>query len=174
MNSRTRKLTLSALFVAMTLVMLYFASIWPTGQLGLAAVASLFVAAAVIELGIGSAVSVFIVSSLLGMLILPNRTAPLLFILFFGFYPIVKSLIERIRGNALKWLFKLVVFNASLLVMWFFMREMLLGFAGDVQGAFFIFLVGSVIFIIFDFGYTKLIWFYIDRVSKFIRRGKNS
>jgi len=169
MNKKTRDLTLSALFAALTVVSLYIASIWPTGQLGLVAVASLFVAATVIEIGIGSGLSVFVLCSIVGMLILPNRTAPLFFIAFFGFYPIIKSLIERLRGTALQWVLKLAVFNASLTVMWFLMRSLIIGAIANIDGMLLIFIAGNVAFIVYDYGFTKLIWFYINRISKFNR-----
>ena len=97
MSKKTRNLTLSALFAAFTVISLYFASIWPTGLFGLVAFSSLFATAAVIDAGLASGISVFLVSSILGMLIIPDKAAPLLYIFFFGYYPVVKSLIERIR-----------------------------------------------------------------------------
>ena len=168
MGKKTRKMTLSALLAALTVVLLYIASIWPTGQLGLVAAASLFAAAAVIEAGLGSGISVFIVSAVLGMLIVPNRAAPLLYILFFGWYPVVKSLIERLRGNVRQWVLKLLVFNASLTIIWFMLRHLIIGFLGDTSNVILAYLGGNVLFVVFDYGFTKLIWYYINRVSKFI------
>ena len=180
MGNKTRKLTLSALFSALTVVSLYLSSIWPTGQLGFAAVASLFAAGAVIEAGIASGVSVFVVSSAIGFLILPNRNALLLYVIFFGYYPIVKSLIERMRGNLISWVLKLLVFNAALYAIWFFMRGLLtVIFGGSLGGELFgmrfsedfVFIAGgNLAFLVFDFGLTKLIWFYIQRVSKHFSR----
>ena len=164
-------MTLPALFSALAAGSLYIASLWPTGQPGLAAVASLFVAAAVIETGLGSGLSVFIVSSALGMLIVPDRTAPLLFVLFFGYYPLVKSLSERLRGAVRPWILKLAVFNAALTVAWFLLTELVAGFLGDfTPGLWLIYLAGNIVFVVFDYGYTKLIWFYINRVSKHFKR----
>jgi len=166
MSVKTRKLTLSALFSALAVIMLYVASVWPTGQFGLAAVASLFVAAAVVETGISGGVSVFIISSFLGMLLLPNRAAPLLFLLFFGFYPVLKSLIERMPGTALQWFFKLLVFNTSLTVTWFFFRSFFIQAYETVPGVLVIYLGGNLLFALFDYGFTKLVWFYIERISR--------
>ena len=177
MSKSTRRLTLSALFSALAVVSLYVASVWPTGQLGLTAVASLFVAAAVIESGIASGISVFAVSSLIAFLILPNRIPLVLFVVFFGYYPVIKSLIEKRGHIILQFLCKLAVFNASLSVTWFFLRGLLFDFGeaeteilfvsgGSGIEVFFIFLSGSLVFILFDYGFTKLVWFYINRISK--------
>ena len=164
MNNKTKNLTLSALFSALAVISLFFASIWPTGQLGLAAVASLFVAAAVVESGISYGICVFAVSSTIGMLLIPNRVPSLLFVLFFGYYPIVKSLIELLSEKILRWALKLLVFNASLSVMWFLLRPILFEFEAD-PGVIAVYLVGNAVFAVFDHGFTKVIWLYIVRVS---------
>jgi len=169
MNKKTRAMTLSALFAALSVVLLYIASIWPTGQAGLVAVAALFVAAAVIENGVGSGISVFVVSSVLGMLVVPNRAAPILYIVFFGYYPVLKSLIEHIKSTVLQWVFKLLVFNAALSVVWFLLKELVINDTESLPGAFLLYLGGNIVFIIFDYGFSKLIRFYIDRISTFTR-----
>jgi len=169
MNKGTRTLTLSALFTALSLIMLYIASVWPTGQLGLVAVASLFIAAVVVESGPGSGLSVFVAVSGLGMLIIPNKTAPLLFLMFFGYYPVVKSLIERIGAMPLQWLLKLLVFNASLTAIRFLLKSIVFEFGGYKPGVFLLYLLGNVVFAVFDYGFSKVIWLYISRVSKFNR-----
>ena len=159
-------MALSALFSALTVIILYFASIWPTGQIGLVAAASMFAAAAVIETGLLSGVYVFVVSSALGMLVIPDRAAPLLYILFFGYYPVIKSLIERIGWIAVQWILKLLAFNAALTVIWFLVRELVFDFGEGVPGMIIIYLAGNAVFTLFDYGFTKVIWFYIYRVKR--------
>jgi hypothetical protein len=169
MGKKTRALCLAALFTALSVAILYFASIWPTGQLGFAAAASLFVAAAVIEIGLGPGLYVYIAGSALCMLLLPNRAAPLLFVSFFGYYPVVKSVIERIRGAVVQWALKLIVFNIALSVIWFLLRGIIFNF-GDIElNAIFIYIGGNVVFAVFDYGFSKVLWLYINRVSRFTR-----
>ena len=79
MSTKTRNLTLSALFSALATVSLYVASVWPTGQLGLTAVASLFVAASIIESGIKFGAYVYVVSSLISVIIVPNKITAFIF-----------------------------------------------------------------------------------------------
>jgi len=167
LNKKTRRLTLSALFAALTLISLYVASVWPTGLLGLVAFASLFGAATVIEAGILPGLYVYIVSSMLGMLLLPNKSAPLLYIFFFGYYPVIKSLIERVKPTILQWTLKLLVFNASLTVIWFLLKGLIFSFGENPPGLLLLYLGGSAVFALFDYGYTKVVWLYINRVAKF-------
>jgi hypothetical protein len=168
MDKKTRNLTLSALFSALAVVSLYVASIWPTGQLGLTAIAALFVAAAVIESGLSFGIYVYIASSLISLLIVPNRISPFLFILLFGHYPIIKSLIEKQGHLVVQILLKLFVFNASITLIWFLFNELFLAFVGIELHPALIYVAGSVVFLLYDYGFTKLIWLYINRVSKSI------
>jgi len=167
MNKKTRRLTLSAIFAALTVISLYIASVWPTGLFGLVAFASLFGAATVVEAGIIPGLYVYIVSSILGMLLVPNKAAPLLYIFFFGYYPVVKSLIERIDAAILQWALKLLVFNVSLTVIWFFFKGLIFNFGDNPPDLIILYLGGSAVFALFDYGYTKVIWLYINRIAKF-------
>jgi len=163
MNRKTRALTLSALFSAFAVISLFFATLWPSGELGLAAFSSIFVAAAIIEEGLAAGVSVYICSALLSLLLLSARAAPLFYALFFGYYPVIKSLAERIKTLPIQWIIKLLVFNAVVALMYTFIRD-LFDFGDYAPGLPLICLGGSVIFAIFDYGFTKVIRMYEYRV----------
>ena len=171
MKKRTRAITLAALFSALCVVSLYFASVWPTGQIGIVAFASLFVAAAVIEAGPLPGVNVFVVSSVLGMLILPNKSAQLLYMLFFGYYPIIKYLVERIPRTLIQWALKILIFNISLTVIWFLIGGIFFSFGENPPSATIMYLCGNAVFVLFDYGFSSAIWFYINTVSKNIKKG---
>jgi len=171
MNKKTRRLTLAALFSALAFAFLYFSSIWPTGQPGLVAAASLFVAAAVVEAGPVYGLYVFLVSSALSLLLTPNRSPTLLYISFFGYYPVIKSLIERLSRVWLQWALKLLVFNLSLTVFWYVLKELIFDLSGVNIHIALIYLGGSLVFALFDYGFTKVMWFYLNRVSR--RGGEN-
>ena len=170
MNKKTRVLTLSALLAALSLIFLYFASIWPTGRFGFVAVSSLFAAAAVCDVGVIHGFYVYLVCSALGLLFIPERSATFLYILFFGYYPAVKYLIERIRTKLLQWALKLLVFNLALTILWLILKTLVFDMGGYSPGTPVVYAGCNVIFIVFDYGYSKLIRFYTERISVFIRK----
>ena len=173
MNKNTRTLTLSALLSALTVVVLYIASLWPTGRESIVALASIFTAAAVIEMGKRQGIYVYVVASVLGMLILPNRAPMFSYMFFFGYYPVVKSLIEqRVHVTAVQWILKICICNAAVLAIWFFVREIMFGDEPPL-GLPLLLAATSVLVIVFDYGFTKVIWLYINRISKYIKKGNN-
>jgi len=121
-------------------------------------------------MGITQGILVFIISAALGMLIVPDKAAPFLFILFFGYYPIIKNLAERITARIFQWIFKLAVFNASLSALIFLLRNVFPVFSLDMLSDTVLYVCGNVVFILFDYGYSKLIQFYLSRISKLINK----
>ncbi|NMA24942.1 MAG: hypothetical protein GX936_04660 [Clostridiales bacterium] len=170
MSKKTRRITLTAVFTALTLVFLYLASILPTVRLGFTAAASLFAVAAVIEAGIVSAFFVFIGSSIIGALLLPDKTAVIIYVLFFGYYPVIKSLAEKSRSMLLNWALKLAVFEAAFTLTWFLFRSLIFNVKVLWMPVIVVYLIGTSAFLVFDIGLTRLIGFYIIRISKNTRR----
>lgn len=170
MQKKTRTITLSAVFSALTVVFLYIANLIPTGRLGLVAVASLFAVAAVIETGIVSALFVFVGSAVIGALILPEKTDVLVYGLFFGYYPVIKSIAEKLRSALLKWAVKLAVFEAAFSLLWFLFKNLIFDASFLETNIIFVYLAGTAAFILFDIGLTRLIGFYIVRISKNIKK----
>lgn len=66
--------------------------------------------------GKGYAFYVFLAVSVLSMLFVPDKETALMYALFFGYYPIVKPLIEKIKVKVLPFLLKLLLFNFSVFI----------------------------------------------------------
>lgn len=170
MSKKTRRITLAAVFTALTVISLYLTNILPTVRLGFAAAASLFAVAAVIETGIVAAIFVFIGSSVISALLLPDKTAVLLYVLFFGYYPVIKSLAEKFRSKLPNWALKLVVFEAAFTLIWFLFRSLIFDAKVLEIPVLLVYLIATLAFLAFDIGLTRLIGFYIYRISKNTRK----
>ena len=148
-------------------ILLFLGHVIPTGQLGLAAVASLFVAAVVIDVGAVWAVGVWIAAALLGILIAPGSSASWMFALFFGPYPIVKLSSEKRFPKVGAWIAKFLVFYIGL-----FTALIIAGVSARYitnHGTWVIpvaLVVGGVVFVVFDIGYARLIEYYKLRISR--------
>lgn len=149
---------------AVAMVLLYAASIMPTGQLGLSAAAGVLLFFAVARGGVGLGVMIWVAVSALSLLLLPIKDAALLFALFFGHYPVVKSLAERGRNRALEWTFKLLVFNISAALILFAFR--VTGFLPDFfsDKLWLAQLAANLIFVMYDIGFTRVITLFSSRV----------
>ncbi|MFR2331941.1 MAG: hypothetical protein ACLS63_03005 [Flavonifractor plautii] len=109
--------------------------------------------------------------SLLGLLLVPDKANALLYLLFFGLWPMLKSLLERIPVRPLEWLCKLAVFNAVLTLFWFGLHSLFLPFLPEtLQASWMVYAAGNAAFVIYDVGFSKLISFYVARVDRVLRK----
>ena len=166
MNKRTQLITTSALLISLSMVFLYLSTFFPTMQLCFVAAASLFVVAQVIESGLAGGTFVFVGSCILGFIIVPDKTSVILYALFFGYYPIVKSFAERYDNVIVRWVIKLIVMNAALAVILIFFGELIFAMSEFEYGLWVFVALFELAFILFDIGVTRLIGFYMVRIHK--------
>lgn len=169
-RDKTFRLTFSALMAALSLALLCLSAILPTGHWGVAAAAGLFPAAAVCTVGLWGGVGCYVAVALLGLLLVPDRLIALLYALFFGLYPVIKSPMERIKNRLLSLAVKLVFFNVILTLFDLAFSQLFLpALPQIVEGkVWLLYLAGNVIFLVYDLGLTKLIAFYQTRIDKTI------
>lgn len=173
MRLKTKKITICAMMAALIIVFMFVGTLFPTGRMGFMAVASLFSVAVVTLYGYTPALLVYVVSVILGFLLLPDKAPIAFYALFFGYYPVIKSIAENFKKSASVWFMKLVVFNVALTVIYIFMRELLMlrfidKFADDVLG-FAIYIIFNIVFIVYDIGLSRLIGFYMTNIYNKIR-----
>jgi hypothetical protein len=175
MNPESYTLSLAGMMTALSLLFLYLAAILPTARLSMYAVASLFSITLCIEQRTIYALIMFIAVSGLALLIVPNITIALPYIMFFGHYGIAKFHIEKLKDKIFAFVLKLAYFNAFLILMYFVTRAVLLDSVPDfLKDNFWIFLaVAQGVFIVYDFLYSKLASLYFNRFRKFLmKRGR--
>ena len=166
-RGRTKQIAVCAVLSALSLVLLYLASLLPTSRLALVAVAGLLPALAVMAYGVGWGFSTFLVTAALALLILPTKDAAVVYCLFFGHYPVVKSLIERLNRFWLEWVLKLLWANLLILVCWLLFRAILFHMISMQSVATLVlFLAGNVAFIVYDICFSGL----IKGAEKIVRR----
>ncbi|WP_317380614.1 hypothetical protein [uncultured Intestinimonas sp.] len=174
-TSYAGRLALSALLTALSLVILWGAAMAPWGRMGLVALAGLTPAAAVISGGPAAGGLCWAGTGILALLLLPDKGCGLLYLLFFGLYPLVKYAAERLSRRPLELLVKLAFFNAALTVLWFGLRAVFLWGLPQAEGlGWLLYPVGNGIFLAYDYGFSRLIAFYIARVDRPLRRGRGA
>jgi hypothetical protein len=156
---------LGGVLAALSLLLLFLACLMPTGRMGMVAVAGLVPAAGVVSGGLAAGFLCYGATGLLGLLLLPDKGCALLYVVFFGLYPMVKSAIERLRRLPLELLLKLLFFNAVLTVLFLGFSALLLPLLPErLQGTLMIYLAGNAAFLLYDYGFSKLIAYYAARL----------
>ncbi len=175
---RTSCMALGGILSAVA-VLLLLLTIFPFATYALPPLAGAFLIPLVIECGKKWALCAYAAVSLVALLIVPDIESKTLFIAFFGYYPIVKAILESINNRVAEWLLKLVIFNAAVVGAYTVLS--LVGFSTDVfriegidlplYGFLLLFLLaGNVIFVIYDIGLTRFLPLYILRFQPTIHR----
>ena len=168
MNTRrkaTRKLTAAAVLAALGVIFLALGSLVEVLDLSMAAIASLTVVFAVIELKGKYPVLVYFVTSLLAFLLLPGKTPALFYACFAGYYPMLKAVFEGRFSAPVSWLLKIFCFFASTVLI-VFLGVKLLFPQGLVLHTWYLLLLLplALVFVLYDVALTRLITFYVVRL----------
>lgn len=111
---KSTQVAMGGVATALCLLLMVFTAILPFAEYALPALAGLLLIAVVAENGGKSALLVYGAVSILSLMLVPRPEAALLFVCFFGYYPILQGLLEGLRPLALRYLVKFLVFNAAM------------------------------------------------------------
>lgn len=154
-----------SLMAALGVVFLVLAGAIPAGQLALLVVASFPVCASLMMYGPWWALAVFCVTSALGNIIFPGIIG-LAYAVFFGYYPILKSVLEKIHSFVLCVGLKFAVYTLIFILYWLFAREVMA--VGSVTLPWpLLYVLGGVAFAVYDWAYSLLIRFYIEKIARY-------
>lgn len=169
----TSKITLCAVCAALSAVFM-LTSYFPYLTYAIPAVAGLFVMVPLIETGTSFGVATYAVSAVLIMLF-GEIEASLLYVFLFGYYPVLKAVIERIRRMALEWIIKLLCFNVAVIVAYFVSSSVFavsfddLGILGQ-YGAVIFLLLCNIVFVLYDIAISRVSVFYMARLHGKIKK----
>jgi hypothetical protein len=163
------KVSLGGIVSSICLFAMFLTGIMPLFVYALPAAAGTLMIIIVIEISRSWAFVTYISVGLLSLLITPDKEAAILFILFFGYYPIMKSLLEKLKSKLIEIVSKLAIFNCGIVAAYFLlihvmgMAEVLenLGEYGE-YGAYILLAVGNAIFVVYDIALTQLISSYMN------------
>ena len=167
-KSAAAKVAYPAVLGALALVLVYLGSVAPTGNWGIVAMAGLLPAAAVVSVGLKAGFLCWAAVSILAFLLVPDKFCVLLFGVLFGLYPMIKSLIEQLRKKPAEYLLKLIFFNAAFTVVCLTMTTAVTASLPPVLGSsmWVLYLVGNAVFLLYDYGFSRLIAVYIARIQR--------
>lgn len=120
-----------------------------------------------LEYGKGFALGAYLTASLLSLLLLPNKSAALLFAGFFGWYPLLKLPLERLPG-VFAFLCKFLAVNAVCVTL-----SLLFGGILGLEGyspllLLLLLALYDLAFILFDIAIGKFVYFYVEKLRKYL------
>ena len=176
MLKQSAKTAFGGISAALMLALMFLLSVFPSATIAAPAVASVVMLFAVLELGKGWSIGVYAATAVLSLLVLPSKEAAILFVVFFGYYPIIKAVLERkIRKRVLELTVKLLMFLVIISTAYYLMiRFMGIEFEEiDKYGRAAVPLLlvfGAIAFVAYDFCLTLFVGEYLRRWQKRFRK----
>lgn len=175
MNS-TLLTAFGGIITALSVLILFLANIFPTLSYTLPAFAGALLLVLVKEADKKWSFMVYLSVSILSLILISNKEAAILYIFFFGYYVILKDIIERRFSSFIKWIFKFAVFNVSIFLAFIILIYVFAIPSEDLQevGKYIMLALGNVTFIVYDYTLSTLAVIYEKRwrkkVSKYFKK----
>lgn len=163
----------SGIASALSVVMLFLGSIiWVLGYT-MPLVASLIMIVLLDSVSKRSALLTFVSTSVISFILLNDKECVLLYVLFFGYYPLIRDKINDIKPKFLSYLLKFVTFNVAMVLVQILCVYVfgipfddMLGKWGIV-----VFIIClNLVFVVFDKLYTVLLKLYRIKLKKKVEK----
>lgn len=133
-NTKTSyKVALGGVVSALCLTLMFLTGVFPLLSMAIPIYAGALMIIVSTEVSTSWAFAAFFAVSLLSLFLTPDKEATTLFIMFFGYYPIISPKLEKIRSKLLRTICKFGIFNAAM-VIWYRLIILIMGvydFFGD-------------------------------------------
>lgn len=163
MKTKIRKITLSSIFAGLSTALIVLGSVMEIFDLTTAAFCSLLIYISMIEIKGKYPFLIYLTTCVLSLIISPMTTATLYYVAFFGYYPIIRHKLKRLK----KTLSKLIcfgVFNASMLLLFCFFKAVF-SYQNEPIFMYVVLLVtANIFFFCFDYALDVFAFIYIKKI----------
>ncbi|MBR4450375.1 MAG: hypothetical protein IKS39_00890 [Clostridia bacterium] len=172
---QSSKCAIGGIVAALSLVLMISVAVVPFLTYALPAVAGAMMVFAVMEINKKWAFGIYVTVAILGIFLVPDKEVAVMYLAFFGYYPILKALIESKCRGVIEWALKLLSFLVTMVVSYYLMIKFM-GVTIDEtetwgRWAIPILLgMGTFAFIIYDIALSKLVYIYNLKWRKHFKR----
>ncbi len=123
---KSNNIAKGGIFAALSLILLYLSSVFPTNRLFILGVSSCIIPLCIILTGVKNTLIVYGSVSLLSLFIIPSKLISIAYIFIFGCYGFIKYFVEKLRSIPLEFVLKFLFFNISSAIIIFIYKLLLL------------------------------------------------
>ncbi len=166
MNDSVRALTRSALSASVGVVLLYLGSVVPGGKLAFLFLSTLGVVFIRLCCPWQWSLGCYAVTAACAAFLLPTKALAVFYAVFFGYYPLLKMLTERISSLGVRLLLRLGLFNAVFFGLWFLARALFSQAIGSAMApVWLLWIAANIGFLIYDYALGQMILYYLRNIA---------
>jgi MFS family permease len=171
----TTKIAFCGVLAALGVVLMFLTGVVPVATIAIPAIAGCFLIPIVAECGTKWGFGVFVITALLSFLLATDREAFLVYLLFFGYYPVLYAVLDRMKNRKLMYAVKLLIFNVACVIETWLTIYVLgipfenIGLLGNFT-AVVLLILANFVFIIYDYALRGLIAMYFAKFHRMIQK----
>ncbi|MCT4688044.1 hypothetical protein [Vallitalea sp.] len=170
---KTKRLAYLGILLAINQIILLSSTIFVSNTIIIFALAAILIGVVIIEFNLASGVSFYIASSILALILVPDKIQIITYIAFFGLYSIVKYLIEILinRKNLsviIEVVLKIVYFNMILVIYYFIIKQFVSVLPFNVT--WWVIMAGEVFFIAYDYFLGYFLHIYASKIKPRLKK----
>ncbi len=142
---------------ALSVGIMFLTTVFQTLSLALAAISGFVIAFIVMRYGKIAATLTYAASAAIVFFFVPDRGAAILYVAFFGIYPVLKSVFENIKSRVLEWVCK-IIFAGGIIFL-----------AIKLFSLNYFYLLSIFVFVLYDIVFSKVIFTYGPKLNKIIK-----
>ena len=127
------KVALGGVIAAFSLLLMILAGVTSTLVYAIPMTTGALLMMLVVEFGQGFAALIYVAVSILSLLLLGNKEAAIMYIAFFGYYPILKSILEKHIKGFICWIVKYLIFNVAMIASYFIVTKIFIISFEDIE-----------------------------------------
>lgn len=167
------KITICAISAALAAAFM-LTSYFPYLTIAIPGIAGLFMLLPLVEVGKGYAFLAYGVSAGI-VLISAEPEAACVYVLFLGYYPILKAVIEKIKSRVLEWALKMVVLNLAIFLIYLattFVFKITIEDMGELgkYGAYIAVVAFNIVFVIYDVAVSRVGLLYMIKIHPIVKK----
>lgn len=169
------KIALCGVVTALSFMCMMLTGVITIGTYALPALAGLFLIIPSIEISLKWSSYVYFAVSILSIFIAVDKEAAVMFLLLFGYYPILKLKIDMFRNRLIQYILKILISSLSM-VLSFIISIKVLGIPVEsfeifgVNIPWILLVLGNIIFLIYDYAINDIFKLYKNKFHKQIRK----
>lgn len=172
--NNTKRTAIGGLTTAFVCMIMVLANLIPIGQYAIPAIAGMVIFMMSFVSGRRWGFYSFIASSIISFILCADKETVMVFVLFFGYYPLLKSAFEKIKVRIVSFLLKLLVFNAAAVAIYYICLYVF-GITQNfelfgVDLPFVMLLLLNIVFVAYDKTLSLYEIRYSKRITKFAER----
>ena len=174
MRRLSKKVAVCGVICSLGVVVILLGGLFPFLEFTVPAIAGVLLILLITEYGYKWALFSYVIISLLSLIVAAFRMeSVLLFIAFFGYYPILKSKLETLKSRVLQMIFKYICFNFAVisfyaLTYYIFKLSFIIEQFKDISKIMLpvLLIMANVTFLFYDIVISRLTYIYVQRVRK--------